>query len=63
MRASLKNAKNVVYCLVAQYKNKYTDMLQPSVAECQGPKVKIENYIQELDNNKLYIQLEGGDIN
>ena len=50
-------------CIVAQYKNKYTDMLQPSVAECQGPKVKIENYIQELDNNKLYIQLEGGDIN
>lgn len=47
-------------CIVAKYKNRYTDMQQSSFAECQDPKVKIENYIQELDNNKQYIQLEGG---
>lgn len=50
-------------CIVAQYKSRYKDMMQSNITECQGPKAKIENYIQELDNNNQYILLEGGAVN
>lgn len=47
-------------CIVARYKSKYTEETQTSVTKCQRSKTKTENYMQELDRNKQYIQLEGG---